>query len=102
MAALLERSTHLRAPLTHAMPAPTDQQWLTSAVSRVSPILTHSRFRRSSTYVSGVSDVSLVGVSLLSADVAVVVVKPDVIHVIQQVWYAKVEQGLAIELVFGT
>jgi hypothetical protein len=50
----------------------------------VSLILTHSRFRRFSTCVSAVSGVSLVGVSLLSADVAVAVVRPDVIS--QRVW----------------
>jgi hypothetical protein len=45
----------------------------------VSPILTHNRVMRSSTCVSAVFGVSLVGVSLLSADVAVIVVRPEVI-----------------------
>ena len=45
------------------------------AVSCVS----HSRFRRFSTCISAVSGVSLVSVSLLSADVAVAVVRPEVI-----------------------
>jgi hypothetical protein len=37
------------------------------------------RFMRFSTYASAFSDVSLVGVSLLSADVAIAVVMPEVI-----------------------
>ena len=75
--ALLDPSTHFRPPLTHTShhrPALVD-------LSRfiVSPILTHSRFRHFSMYISAVSAVSLVGVSLLSADVAVAVVRPAVI-----------------------
>ena len=77
LTALLDPSTHFRPPLTHTShhrPALVD-------LSRfiVSPVLTHSRFRRFSTCVSAVSGVSLVGVSLLSADVAVTVVRPEVI-----------------------
>ena len=71
LAALLDPSTHHRAPLTHASHHRPTLVHLSRF--RVSPILTHSRFRRFSTFVSGVSCVSLVGVSLLSADVAVVV-----------------------------
>jgi hypothetical protein len=74
---LLDPSTHFRPPLTHTShhrPALVD-------LSRfiVSPILTHSRFRRSSMCVSAVSGVSLVGISLLSADVATTVMRPEVI-----------------------
>ena len=77
LTALLDPSTHSRPPLTHTShhrPALVD-------LSRfiVSPVLTHSRFRRFSTCSSAVSGVSLVGVSLLSADVAVTVVRPEVI-----------------------
>ena len=46
---------------------------------RVSPILTHSRFRRFSMCVSAVAGVSLIGISLLSADVAFAMVRPEVI-----------------------
>ena len=77
LAALLDPSTHFRPPLTHTShhrPALVDLSRF-----RVSPILTHSRFMRFSTCVSAVSGVSLVGVSLLSADVAVAVVRPEVI-----------------------
>jgi hypothetical protein len=77
LTALLDPSTHFRPPLTHTShhrPALVD-------LSRfiVSPILTHSRSRRFSTCISAVSGVSLVGVSLLSVDVAVTVVRPEVI-----------------------
>jgi hypothetical protein len=77
LVALLDPSTHFRQPLTHTShhrPALVDLSRL-----RVSPILTHSRFRLSSTCVSAVSGVPSVGVSLLSADVAVAVVRPEVI-----------------------
>ena len=40
-------------------------------------VLTNSRFRRFYISISGISSVSLVRVSLLSADVALVVVRPD-------------------------
>ena len=55
------------------MLATTDQHWSTSAIldSHISHILTHSRFWRFSMLVLAVSGVSLVGVSLLSADVNV-------------------------------
>ena len=77
LTALLDSSTHFRPPLTHTShhrPALVDFSRF-----RVSPILTHSHFRRFSTCVSVVSGVSLVGVTLLSADVAVTVVRPEVI-----------------------
>jgi hypothetical protein len=77
LTALLDPSTHFRPPLTqtsHHRPALVDLSRFI-AVSGV----THSRFRRFSTCVSAVSGVSLVGVSLLSADVAVAVVRPEVI-----------------------
>ena len=45
---------------------------------RVSLILTDSRFRRACMYVSAVPGVSVLGVSLLSADVQVAVVGPGV------------------------
>jgi hypothetical protein len=75
--ALLDPSTHFRPTLTHTShhrPALVDLSRFI-AVSCVS----HSRFRRFSTRISVVSGVSLVGVSLLSADVAVTVVRPEVI-----------------------
>ena len=79
LTALLDPSTHSRPPLTHTShhrPALVDlSRFIHVAVSGV----THSRFRRFSTCVSAVSGVSLVGVSLLSADVAVAVVRPEVI-----------------------
>jgi hypothetical protein len=77
LTALLDPSTHFRPPLTHTShhrPALVDPSRF-----RASPILTHSRLRRFSTCISAVSDVSLVGVSLLSANVAVAVVRPEVI-----------------------
>ena len=77
LTAVLDPSTHFRPPLTHTShhrPALVDLSRFI-AVSGV----THSRFRRFSTCVSAVSGVSLVGVSLLSADVAVAVVRPEVI-----------------------
>ena len=77
LTALLDPSTHFRPPLTHTShhrPALVDLSRFI-AVSGVS----HSRSRRFSTCVSAVSGVSLVGVSLPSADVAVTVVRPEVI-----------------------
>ena len=77
LVALLDPSTHFRPPLTHTShhrPALVDLSRFL-AVSGV----THSRFRRFSTCVSAVSGVSLVGVSLMSADVAVAKVRPEVI-----------------------
>ena len=77
LTALLDPITHFRPPLTHTShrrPALVELSRF-----RVSPILTHSRFRRYSMCVSAVICVSLVGVSLLSADVAVTVVRPEVI-----------------------
>ena len=62
LTALLDTSTHSRAPLTqtsHHQPTLADFSRF-----RVSLILTNSRFRRSNTCISGVSAVSLVGVSL--------------------------------------
>jgi hypothetical protein len=77
LVALLDPSTHFRPPLTHiSHHRPT---LVDISRFRVSLILTHSRFRRFSTCVSGISGVSLVGVSLPSADVAVAVVRPEVI-----------------------
>jgi hypothetical protein len=67
LTALLDHSTHFRPPLTHTShhrPALVDLSHF-----RVSPILTHSRFKRFSTCISAVSGVSLVRISLLSADV---------------------------------
>jgi hypothetical protein len=75
--ALLDPSTQFRPPLTHTShhrPALVDLS-RSITVSGVS----HSHFRRFSTYISAVLGVSLVGVSLLSADVAVTVVWPEVI-----------------------
>jgi hypothetical protein len=77
LTALLDPSTHFRPPLTHTRHHPTTLVNLSRF--RFSAILTHSHFRRFSTYVSAVSGVSFVGVSLLSADVAVTVVRPEVI-----------------------
>jgi hypothetical protein len=77
LAVLLDPNTHFRPPLTHTnhhQPALVDLIRF-----RVSPILTHSRLRRLSTCVSRVSNVSLVGVSLPSADVTVAMVRPEVI-----------------------
>jgi hypothetical protein len=77
LTALLDPNTHFRPPLTHTShhrPALVDLS-RSIAVSGVS----HSRFRRFSTCISAVYGVSLVGVSLLSADVAVTVVWPEVI-----------------------
>jgi hypothetical protein len=54
---------------------------------KVSPILTDRHFTRFSTCVPCVSGVSLAGVSLLSAEVAVVVVRPEVIS--QRVFISK-------------
>ena len=77
LTALLDLSTHSRPPLTHTShhrPALVDRRRF-SGVPQA--LLRH--FRRFSTCVSAVSGVSLVGVSLLSADVAVAVVRPEVI-----------------------
>jgi hypothetical protein len=73
LAALLDPSTHRRAPLTHASHYRPTLVHLSHF--RVSPILIHSRFMRFSICVAAVSSVSLVhvGVSLSSADVAVMV-----------------------------
>jgi hypothetical protein len=75
--ALFDPSTHFRPPVTHTShrrPALVD-------IMRFSCV-SHAflrRFMRFSTYVSTFSGVSLVGVSLLSADVAAAVVVPEVI-----------------------
>ena len=77
--ALLDPSIHFRPPLTHTShhrPALVDLSRFI-AVSGFS----HSRFRYFSTCVSAILGVSLVGVSLLSADVAVAVVRPEVIFI---------------------
>jgi hypothetical protein len=77
LTALLDPSTHSRPPLTHTshhQPALVDLS-RSIAVSGV----THSRFRRFSTCISALSGVPLVGVPLMSADVAVAVVRPEVI-----------------------
>ena len=77
LTALLDPSTHFRPPRTH-----TSHHRLVLvdlSRSRVSPIFTHSHFRRFSTCVLAVLGVSLVGVSPLSANVAVTVVRPEVI-----------------------
>ena len=66
LAALLDPSTHHRAPLTHT--SHHRQTLVHLSRFRVSPILTDSRFRRPSTCVSCIS---FVGVSLLSAGVKV-------------------------------
>jgi hypothetical protein len=69
---------HRRASSTHTShhrPALVDL----SRFSRVSTILTHSRSRRFCTCALGVLGVTLVGVYILSAAVAVAVVRPDVI-----------------------
>jgi hypothetical protein len=77
LTALLDPSTHFRPPLTHTSHhrPPLDDLSRFIAVSGVS----QSRFSRFSTCVSAVSGVSLVGVSPISADVAVAVVRPEVI-----------------------
>jgi hypothetical protein len=77
LTALLDPSTHFRPPLTHTSHHRPAMVQLSRfiAVSGVP----HSRFSRCSTCVSAVSGVSLVGVSLLSADVVVTVVRPEVI-----------------------
>jgi hypothetical protein len=85
LTALLDPSTHFRPPLTHTNHHPPALVDLSRF--RVSPILTYNRFRRYSTYVLAVSDVSLVGVPLLSADVAVTVVRLEVIS--QQVFISR-------------
>ena len=85
LTALFDPSTHFRPPLTHTShhrPALVDLSRFI-AVSGV----THSRFRRFSTCVSAVLAVSLVGVPLLSADVVVAVVRPEVIS--QQVFISR-------------
>ena len=60
---------------------------------RASPILTNSRFRRFSTCYLGISGVSLVGISLLSADVAAAVVRPDRWSYLSEFSSREVEQG---------
>jgi hypothetical protein len=77
LTALLDPSTHRRALLTHASHHRPTLVHLSRF--KVSPIVTHIRFRRFSMCVSVVSGVSLVGVSLLSADVAIAVVRPKAI-----------------------
>jgi hypothetical protein len=89
LTALLDPNAHSRPPLTHTShhrPALVNLSRFI-AVSGV----THSRVRRFSTCFSAVSGVSLVGVSLLSADVAAAVVRPEVIS--QRVLIPEVEQG---------
>ena len=63
LAALLDLSTHHRAPLTHASHHRPTLVHLSRF--RFSPILTHSRFRRFSKCDSAVPGVSLVCISLL-------------------------------------
>jgi hypothetical protein len=77
LTALLDPSTHFRPPLTHT----SHHRPVLVALSRFIAVLSvsHSRFVRFSTCISAVSGVSLVGVSLLSADVAVALVRPEVI-----------------------
>jgi hypothetical protein len=77
LTALFDPSTRHRAPLTHA----SHHRPALVHLSRfkVSPIRIHTRFRRFSTCVSAVLGVSLVGVPLLSADVAVALVRPEAI-----------------------
>jgi hypothetical protein len=76
--ASLDPSTHYRPQLTHT----SHHRPTLIDLSRfiVSSVLTNNRFRRFSTCISAVSVISLVGVSLLSADVAVAVVRPEVIY----------------------
>ena len=77
LVALLDLSTHFRPPLTHT--SHHRRALVDLSRFRVSPILTHSiRFRCSSTCVPAVSGVSLVDISLLSADMAVTAVRPEV------------------------
>jgi hypothetical protein len=76
--------TALLGPITHSRPPLTHTSYHRPALVNLSRFIavsgvTHSRFMRFSTCVSAVSGVSLVGVSLLSADVAVAVVRPKVI-----------------------
>ena len=73
LAALLDRSTHFRPPLTHTSHHRLHVALVDLSRFGVSPILAHSPFMRFSTCISGASRVSLVGVFLLSADVAVAV-----------------------------
>jgi hypothetical protein len=89
LVALLDPSTHFRPPLTHT----SHHRLALVELNRFIAVsgVTHNRFRRFSTCVSAVSGVSLVGVSLLSADVAVTVVRPEVIS--QRVSSPEVEQG---------
>ena len=77
LVALLDPITHFRPPLTHT----SHHRPALVGLSRFIAVsgVTHSRFRRFFACVSAVSGVSLVGVSLLSADVAVAVVRPEVI-----------------------
>jgi hypothetical protein len=74
-AALLDPSAHCQAQLTHTShhgPTLVDLSRF-----RVSSILTDSRFMRFCRFISGILGVSIIGVSPISADVAVVVVRPD-------------------------
>ena len=77
LTALLDPSTHSRPPLTHTSHHRPALVHLSRFIA-VSGV-THSRFRRFSTCVSAVSGVYLVGVSLLSADMAITAVRPEVI-----------------------
>jgi hypothetical protein len=77
LTALLDPSTHFQPPLTHISHHRPTLVDLSRFI--VSPILTYIRFGRFSTCISGVLGVSLVGVSLLSADVAVALVRPEFI-----------------------
>jgi hypothetical protein len=79
LTALLDPSTHFRPPLTHTSHYRSALVEFSRFIYVVSPILIHSCFRRFSSCVSAVSGVPLVGVSLLSADVAFAVVRPEVV-----------------------
>jgi hypothetical protein len=92
LAALLDPSTHCRAPLTHTshehhwpIPATADQQ---SFQSHFDPhrqpfqAFLYVRFRRFWHF--------LVGVSLMTADVGVVVVRLEAIHVTQRICICRV------------
>jgi hypothetical protein len=79
LTALFDPSTHFRPPLTHSHTSHHRPTLVDLSRFIVSLILTHSRLRRFSTCVSAALGVSLVGVSLLSADVVVTVVRPEVI-----------------------
>jgi hypothetical protein len=89
LVALLDPSTRHRAPPTYASHHRPTLVHLSRFI--VSQILARSRLRRVSTCVLFVSGVSLVGVSLLSADVAVALVRPEAKS--QRVSSSKVDQG---------